>query len=253
MARILFVEYHRSFREAASLRLDQSPDLQVVGQAGTVVEGRRKMAEGGIDIALVNIPLPDEGAVDLVREMYEANPSVPVLVLTTIEDRKIQEEFLAAGASEVLPKDITVEKIVSAVVRLTGEEQENEGIRILVSYEESHLAYRDVIADVIQNLRPRNDVRTVHLRALLDEIERLDPHLVICSRPENGNTGRRAAWITLAPEPGDPSEVCINGRRQPLENPGFDKLLAIVDETEHLIRAGIPPAAVSQRPRPDSA
>ncbi len=241
MARILFVEFHRTFREAASLRLDQSPDLQVVGQAGTVAEGRRKMAEGGIDVALVNIPLPDEGAVDLVREMYEANPSIPVLVLTTVEYRDVHEEFLAAGASEVLSKDITVEKIVSAVGRLTGEEQENGGIRILVSYEESHLAYRDVIADVIQNLRPHNDVRTVYLRALLDEIERLDPHLVICSRPENGSTGRRAAWITLAPEPDDPSEVCIAGRRQALENPGFDKLLAIVDETEHLMRAGITP------------
>lgn len=238
MARILFVEYHRTFREAASLMLDQSPDLEVVGQAGTVVEGRQKMAEGDIDAALVNIPLPDEGAVDLVREMCEANPSIPVLVLTTVEERRIHEEFLEAGASEVLSKNITVEQIVSAVVRLSGEEHESKGIRILISYKESHLAYRDVIADVIRDLRPQNHVRTVYLRALGEEIARLDPNLIICSRSDNGNAGRRAAWITLAPEPNEPSEVCIAGRRQALENPGFDKLLEIVDETERLVRAG---------------
>lgn len=237
MTRVLFVEFHRTFREAASLRLDESSDLQVVGQAGTVAEGRQKMVEGDIEAALVNIPLPDEGAVDLVREMCEANPSIPVLVLTAVEAREIHEGFLEAGASEVLSKDITVEQIVSAVSRLSGEEYESKGIRILVSYEKSHLAYRDVIADGIRKARPHNDVRTVYLQVLRDEIARLDPHLVICSRPNNGSAGSRA-WITLAPEPGDPSEVCIAGQRQTLENPGFDKLLSIVDETEQLVRAG---------------
>jgi len=49
-----------------------------------VAEGRQKIAEGGIDAALVDIPLPDEGARELVRDLHEANPSIPVLVLTDI-------------------------------------------------------------------------------------------------------------------------------------------------------------------------
>jgi len=60
MALILFVEYHSAFRQAASYVMDQEPDLEVVAQAGSVAEGREMMAEGGIDAALVDIPLPDE-------------------------------------------------------------------------------------------------------------------------------------------------------------------------------------------------
>lgn len=235
--RVLFVEFHRTFRQAISWALDQRPDLEVVAQAGSVAEGRRKMAEGGIDAAIVDVPLPDEGATDLVRELCEANPSVPVLVLTTIEERDVHDEFLEAGAAEVLSKRITPEEVIAAVRRLAGEEPATvDGVRLLISYEESHLAYRDVVADSIRALRPRTEVRTVYLQALEDEIERVDPHLVICSRPNTFDLGGRTAWVTLAPEPDDPSEVCLDGRRRVVENPGLDELLAVVDETAELMR-----------------
>lgn len=112
------MEYHRAFRQSASWLFDQEPDLEVVSQAGSVAEGREKMAEGGIDTALVDIPLPDEGAEELVRELHEANPSIPVLVLTIIEDHEVHERFLDAGASEVLSLESTLPEILGAVRRL---------------------------------------------------------------------------------------------------------------------------------------
>jgi DNA-binding NarL/FixJ family response regulator len=121
---ILFVEYHRAFRESASLVLDREPDLEVVSQAGSVLEGRERMAEGGIDTAIVAIPLPDEGASDLVRELHEANPSIPVLVMTHLQDPEIRPRLLEAGASEVIPKDIPFGEVLAAVRRLGDERQE---------------------------------------------------------------------------------------------------------------------------------
>ena len=115
---ILFVEYHSAFRQSAAFMMDREEDLQVVSQAGSVAEGREKMAQGGIDTAIVDIPLPDEGASDLVRSLHECNPSVPVLVMTHIEDGKVHEKFLAAGAREVLPKTMTYREILAAVRRL---------------------------------------------------------------------------------------------------------------------------------------
>jgi DNA-binding NarL/FixJ family response regulator len=72
MALILFVEYHSAFRQAASHVMDQEPNVEVVAQAGSVAEGREKMAEGGIYAALVDIPLPDEGAPEMVRDLHQA-------------------------------------------------------------------------------------------------------------------------------------------------------------------------------------
>jgi DNA-binding NarL/FixJ family response regulator len=102
--------------------MDREQDLEVVSQAGSVKEGREKMAEGGIDAAIVDIPLPDEGAAEMVRELHVANPSIPVLVLTKVgEDQEVREEFLEAGASEVLDKDISLAEMLAAVRRLGGE------------------------------------------------------------------------------------------------------------------------------------
>ena len=117
---LLFVEYHSAFRQSASVMIDREPDLEVVSQAGSVAEAREKMAEGGIDAAIVDIPLPDEGAAELVRELHEANPSIPVLVLTHLNDQGLYERFLEAGANEVLPKTIHLEEIFAAVRRLGG-------------------------------------------------------------------------------------------------------------------------------------
>jgi DNA-binding NarL/FixJ family response regulator len=118
----LFVEYHSAFRQSAAVMMDREPDLEVVSQAGSVAEGRQKMAEGGIDAAIVDIPLPDDGAAELVRDLHEANPSIPVLVLTHLNDQGLFERFHEAGASEVLPKTIQLEEIFQAVRRLGGGE-----------------------------------------------------------------------------------------------------------------------------------
>ena len=118
----MFVEYHSAFRQSASVMMDREPDLEVVSQAGSVAEGRQKMAQGGIDAAIVDIPLPDDGAAELVRDLHEANPSIPVLVLTHLNDQGLNERFLEAGASEVLPKTIHLEEIFQAVRRLGGGE-----------------------------------------------------------------------------------------------------------------------------------
>jgi DNA-binding NarL/FixJ family response regulator len=118
MALILFVEYHNAFRQAASYVMNQESDLEVVAQGGSVAEGRQKMAEGGIDAAIVDIPLPDEGAPEMVRDLHEANPSIPVLVMTVLEDPAFHEEMIRAGASEVLAKDISFREVLAAVRRL---------------------------------------------------------------------------------------------------------------------------------------
>ncbi len=80
------------------------------------------MAQGGIDAVIVDIPLPDEGAAEMVRDLHEANPAIPVLVMTTIEEREVHEEFLEAGASEVLSKESSLAGVLAAVRRLGGEE-----------------------------------------------------------------------------------------------------------------------------------
>ena len=124
MPRLLYVEYHSAVRQAASWVFDQEPDLEVVSQASSAAEGRQKMADGGIDAAIVNIPLPDEGAEEFVRDLHEANPSIPVLVMLpnlVEDDPEIRPRLLGAGACEVGTKEASLAEVLAAVRRLGGE------------------------------------------------------------------------------------------------------------------------------------
>lgn len=50
------------------------------------VEGHARVAAGGMDIAVVELDLTDRDGADLTCKPREADPPIPVLVLTTTFD-----------------------------------------------------------------------------------------------------------------------------------------------------------------------
>jgi DNA-binding NarL/FixJ family response regulator len=119
MALILFVECKPAFLQAASFLMDRETDLTAVSQAASVAEGRERMTQGGVDAAIVSVPLPDEGcSAEFVGELNTANPSVPVLVLSSTDEQEEREGYLEAGASEVLSKERSFAEVLAAVRRL---------------------------------------------------------------------------------------------------------------------------------------
>jgi hypothetical protein len=93
-----------------------------------------------------------------------------------------------------------------------------------------------VIASAIRVLRPHDEVQTTTLDALGEAVERFDPELVICSRPNTVDPGGRMAWVELPVDPTRPSKVCVGGRYSESTNPALEALLAVIDEVEELIQ-----------------
>ena len=57
--RIMLVEDHLSFREALAFLLTHKPDIEVVAQAGSLAEAREALLDGRLDVAVVDLGLPD--------------------------------------------------------------------------------------------------------------------------------------------------------------------------------------------------
>jgi hypothetical protein len=113
-------------------------------------------------------------------------------------------------------------------------------MRVLIVYEDSHRSYGEAMVGAVRTSRPGlEEVSLAHLRELEAELERLDPHLVVCGRPNTFDPGGRAAWVLLSDDPDEPSEVCINGHHRRLENPGLEEMLEIIDEAERMVRSGL--------------
>ena len=114
-------------------------------------------------------------------------------------------------------------------------------MRLLIAYEDHHNLYSEAMEHAIHESRSHLEVEVARASELETEIERFDPHMVLCELPNPAHSGGRGAWVKNSYEPGEPSEVCIDGRRWELENPMLNELLAIIDETEELVRTGRAP------------
>jgi DNA-binding NarL/FixJ family response regulator len=119
--RVVLVDDHASFREPLAFMMGREPDIAVAGQAGTLAEARGLLQ--GVDVAVIDLALPDGNGLELVRELRAANPHGTMLVLTASTSRQDMARAVAAGAAGVLHKSAGIAEIMSAVRRLGAGEQ----------------------------------------------------------------------------------------------------------------------------------
>ena len=112
LSRIMLVEDHATFREPLAFMFDREPDFEVVAQAGTLAEARRNL--GGVDLAVVDLDLPDGDGTDLIGALRAVNPRGMALVLTANADREAYARAVEAGAAGVLHKTVRIQQVVDA-------------------------------------------------------------------------------------------------------------------------------------------
>jgi two-component system, NarL family, response regulator DevR len=113
--RLLLADDQIAFRELLALRLAQEPDFRVTAEAGSLAEVRQVLSRVAVDVALVDLALPDGSGVELIRDLRAVHREARVLVLTASEDRHAHAAAFAAGASGVLRKTCRAADIIDAI------------------------------------------------------------------------------------------------------------------------------------------
>jgi len=101
--RVMLVEDHAAFRQSLAALLSREPDLEVVAQAGSLAQARQ-MLDTPLDVAVLDLSLPDGDGRDLIGELRQRNAGISVLVLSVMLGPGYLEEVLKAGADAVLYK-----------------------------------------------------------------------------------------------------------------------------------------------------
>ncbi len=119
MKRVLLIEDHALFRESLALLLEWRLQVKSV-QAGSLAEGRRVLGdvEGTTAFAIIDLDLPDGDGSELIEQLHETRPNVPILAFTADHSVAKRARAIEAGADEVLPKMTPVEQIIGATQRL---------------------------------------------------------------------------------------------------------------------------------------
>jgi DNA-binding NarL/FixJ family response regulator len=114
---VFLLEDHSWFRKALADLLEREPDLQVVGEAGSLSEARDDVMDKTkkIDLALIDLLLPDGIGTDLIGDLRRINPKVPVLVLTVARGADLYSWVRSMGADEMISKDASLDEILAAV------------------------------------------------------------------------------------------------------------------------------------------
>lgn len=117
---VLLVDDHASFREPLAFMLEREPDLDVAAQAESLSEAREVLADehANINLAIVDLDLPDGSGLDLIAELRRARPQAQALVLSATSDRLLLARTIEAGAAGVMHKSSRLEDIIDGVRRL---------------------------------------------------------------------------------------------------------------------------------------
>ena len=114
----MIVEDHADFRELMQVLLGRQPDIDLLAQAGSLAEARDQAARFELDVAIVDLGLPDGSGADLIADLRRDGKEVRVLVLSASLDPAGIEKARSAGADEILDKLTPVDEVLATVRRL---------------------------------------------------------------------------------------------------------------------------------------
>jgi DNA-binding NarL/FixJ family response regulator len=114
-ARVLIVDDHPAVREALAIRIAQTPDLELCGQAADMAEALRLVDQLKPDIAVVDISLKGGDGIDLIKRVRKRNEKVRTLVWSMYGEDLYAERALRAGADGYITKEHATGDIVAAI------------------------------------------------------------------------------------------------------------------------------------------
>lgn len=119
--RVLVVDDHALVRRGMGHVIRECfPDAEVL-EAGSATDALEKLSTGSIDIALVDVRMPDADGLELLHDLKSRWPELPVIMLTSFDHAHYVRRALAEGAAGYMLKDATPEDLEQAInVALSG-------------------------------------------------------------------------------------------------------------------------------------
>jgi signal transduction histidine kinase len=104
--RVLLIEDNVGFAYFVSdVLMRQSPGRFLVEQAHTLADGLAILDRGGIDVALIDLGLPDSTRIQTFSKARAHAPHVPIIILTVLDDDEVALQAMRAGAQDYLVKE----------------------------------------------------------------------------------------------------------------------------------------------------
>jgi len=113
--KVIVVDDHVLFREGLVAIIRSEPDIDVIGQAGTVKEAVSLVASLQPDLILMDFGLPDGTGVDATKLIIKDFPESKIVFLTMSEEDENLFAAIRGGAKGYLLKNMHPAKLVATI------------------------------------------------------------------------------------------------------------------------------------------
>jgi DNA-binding NarL/FixJ family response regulator len=113
--RVLVVDDHPLFRAGLAALIETQPHLTCCGQAAHAREVLAAIEQTRPDLLLLDLRLGDGDGLDLLLQLKNLFPRLPVLVLSQSDEDLYAERAIRAGARGYLMKEEATEEVLTAI------------------------------------------------------------------------------------------------------------------------------------------
>ena len=143
LVRILVVDDHEPFRQFLHLKLQQRPELQIVGEASDGLEGVQKAKDLQPDLILLDIGLPRLNGIEAAHRIMKFSPNANILFISQENDAALIAAAIGNGAKGFVRKLNVNRELLPAIeavlreehIRSTGVTQRESASSVLSSAE----------------------------------------------------------------------------------------------------------------------
>lgn len=113
--KLIIADDHPLFRRGLKHAFSETPDIEVMGEAESGEELLEMVRGQDLSLALLDISLPGKSGLEVLKQLKEDCPKLPVLILTVMPEEHYAVRFFKAGASGFITKESSTDEIYAAV------------------------------------------------------------------------------------------------------------------------------------------
>ena len=115
MIKTVIIDDHELSRYGINVLLTAAHDIEICGEAETASVGLKLIKTYTPHIALVNLHLPDDSGIEVVKQIKQVSPSTKIVIFNAQAMEDSVREAFAAGTDSYCTRTIAKEKLAEAI------------------------------------------------------------------------------------------------------------------------------------------
>jgi len=122
MTDLLIVDDHEIVRAGIKRLVENTPNLNIVGDLGSGEEAYQFLQKNTVDLIIMDVSMPGKGGIETTNQIKKRYPKIKILMLSMHDNTMIIEKAMKAGADGYILKNDLSDDLLNAVEKVMNNE-----------------------------------------------------------------------------------------------------------------------------------